>query len=149
MTFRLWRCLSIKRTFNIIASSITFKRLPRRFDIGVWLRVILGGGVSSLIVNPDIICFSPDLSSLLLLLVSVSRRLSRSSDIGVSLLLSVGGCSSVFAFCSHLIWCLLFLSFCLFVFLSFCLFVLLSFCPFVFLSFCQVVLLSICAYFCL
>merc|ERR1712080_316763 len=34
-------------------TGVSFKRLSSRFDIGVRLRVILGGGVSSLIVHPD------------------------------------------------------------------------------------------------
>ena len=73
-------------------------------------------------MNPDIGRRWSDLSSLaglllvsvlLLLIVSVSRRLSRSSDIGVSLLVRLGGgrsCSvSVFAFFSHLEFALLLL----------------------------------------
>ena len=88
-----------------VSHSFTFKRLSSRFDIGVRFLVILGGGVSSVNMNVDV--GRLDFVSLLadLLLVSVSRRLSRSSDMGVSLLVSGGGgrsCSSVFALCSHL-----------------------------------------------
>ena len=128
---------------------LTFKRLSRRFDIGVRLRVKLGGGVSSVIVNPDINRCWSDLSSLaglllvsvlLLLIVSVSRRLSRSSDIGVSLLVRLGGgrsCSvSVFAFFSHLEFALLILLFFwhllppgIFMFCFFCLFCFLQMLP--------------------
>ena len=93
---------SFKSTFNSIAS-VTFNRLSKRFDIGVRFRLRLGGGVSSVIVDAaigslDCVSFAGPV---------VSRRLSRSSDIGVSLLASCGGGGS----CSHrAAWLLLALS---------------------------------------
>ena len=75
-------------TANVHCLCPTFNRLSRRFDIGVRFRFNVGGDVSSAIVG------SLDLISWAGLEFSASRRLLRSSDIGVSLLVSGGGGSS-------------------------------------------------------
>ena len=90
-------------TANVHCLCPTFNKLSWRFDIGVRFRFNVGGDVSSAIVA------WLELTSWAGLEFSASRRLLRSSDIGVSLLVIGGGGSSwpMFpspspALCSHL-----------------------------------------------